>query len=191
MDADGDAIDPIPGLSSGSSTPNISAVGISYGRSQSTGTGRLQFDFDEVHWNDSSFGYDVVSSSRARYITISEEGFYEAHFTCFWNSDFASGFPYIEPACYVGGFPDLLVNTAALSWNDTNGVIYGEQFTTAEMDHHCLVARVLFNFTASDFGDASPGVGVNLNAPGSVTKTFGAQIAITRLGAALDKQTIV
>ena len=176
--------DPIP-ISAGP----ISALGLAYNRSQNTG-GQLKFDFDDIYINDSSFSYEQVTSGRARYITITSEGFYQYDAYVSWDTDFTVGdFPYIEPSCYVSGAADLLVNTAAVYWSDTGGVIYGEQFIAAEQDHHLIRSTVYFNFTASDFGDSAPGIGVNLRDSGSRTKTFGAGVQLTRLGDTLTALT--
>lgn len=168
-----------------------SALGSASSRSQ-TCAGSLPIEFDFVYWNDPSFAYEGVTAGRARYLTITTEGWYLGKFSIFWDTDFTVGdFPFIEPSCFIGGFADVLVNSFAPNWNDTQGIIYGEQFTAAEMDHHSLAATVLFQFTAAGVGDASPGIGVNVRAGGGRTKNFGGQVALTYLGDTLAQQTIV
>lgn len=184
---------PAPPASTGGAD-NISALGIAYGRSQ-TATGSLKLEFDEFWQNDASFGYTQVTSSRAKYITISEEGWYEVHCTVFWNTDFSgTDFPYIQPSCWfvTGSFADVLVNSASPNWNDTNGIIYGEQFTTAEYDHHALSALVQFQFDATALGTTVFGLGINLNTSGgSFTKNYGGAISVTRIGELLTQTSIV
>lgn len=178
--------DPIPGLGGGP----ISALGIAGARSQSA-TGNLPLDFDDIYTNDASFGYEVVTSGRARYITISQEGWYRYDAHIFWDTDWgATDFPYIESSCYVLGSPDTLATAAAEFWSGEGGWIGGEQFTAAEADHHQLISTMYFNFTAADFGDSVIGIGVNVRSSGSATKNFGGGVALTRLGDTLTPLTI-
>jgi len=171
---------------------NISALGSAGQRSQ-TCAGVLDIEFDNIWNNDASFGYTGVASGRAKYITISQEGFYKAQFQINWDTDFTVGdFPYIEPRVWfvTGSFADNLVNSASVYWQD-GGVIQSEQFTAAEMDHHMIEQTVYFNFSAADFGSTVIGIGERINAGGSRTKNFGGQIVLTWLGELLVEQTIV
>jgi hypothetical protein len=179
--------DPIPGLGGGP----ISALGIAASRSQSC-TGNLPLEFDYFYSNDASFGYEQVTSSRARYITITTEGWYKVQCLIDWDTDWTAGdYPYIEPSCYVGGAPDTLVGASATYWQDAGGIIYGQQLIAVEHDHHSIACTVYFNFDATDFGnDTTIGLGINMRSSATRTKTFGGQIAITRLGDLLTETTI-
>ncbi len=170
----------------------VTAIAKATLRSQ-TCTGNLPIEFDFVSWNDPSFGYDVVSGGRATYITISKEGNYVADFNVFWNTDWTVGdFPYIEPSDLINSVAGTLVNDVDVnSWDDTQSIIYGEQFTAAESDHHQLAARVYFTFTEAWFGFPSIGIGVNMRSGATRTKNFGGMVAVTWLGPALVEQTIV
>jgi hypothetical protein len=169
-----------------------SALGIGFQRSQTTVGGILDILFDEVAWNDASFGYSTVTSSRAQFVTITTEGWYLVKTYVSWNTDFgAFDFPFIVPTCLVLGSTDTLVNDAVLFWDDTGGIIYGEQFSAAEAKHHQIAATVLFNFTAADFGASTIGLGVRLQSAAGITKNFGGGIAVTKLGDTLTDQTIV
>jgi hypothetical protein len=92
-----------------------SALGIGFQRSQTTVGGILDILFDEVAWNDASFGYSTVTSSRAQFVTITTEGWYLVKTYVSWNTDFgAFDFPFIVPTCLVLGSTDTLVNDAVL-----------------------------------------------------------------------------
>lgn len=178
--------DPIPCLGA-----PISAVAHAYSRSQACNS-TLTLEFDDFFRNDSSFGYTQVTSSRAKYITISTEGFYKYQAVIYWDTDWsASDFPYIEPTMWDGSSQNTLVNAAdADHWDDTQSIIYGEQFTAAEMDHHSLAATVYFNFDTAYWGFATIGLGVNIRSSANRTKNFGGHIVVTRLGDLVSEVTI-
>lgn len=183
-----------PGPPGPGGAANISAIGSAGQRSQ-TCAGTLDIEFNFIWANDPSFGYTQTTGSplRAKYITISQEGFWMAQFQINWDTDFTAGdFPYIEPRVWLvtGSTPDNLVNAAAVYWQD-GGSIYSEQLTAAESDHHLIEQTVYFNFTAADFGSTVIGIGERINAGGSRTKNFGGQIVLTWLGDTLDSVPIV
>lgn len=149
-------------------------------------------DFDRIYRSDTSITYNTVTGGRARYITISEEGWWLYKAVIYWDTDWTAGdFPYIEPSCLLGGFPDVLVNAVSVVWDDTQGIIYGEQFTAAESDHHSLAATVLFNFSAADVGQSTLPIGVNIRSSASRTKNFGGHVTLTRLNDVLTELAIV
>lgn len=168
----------------------ISALGRA-GTQSLSATGNLALTFSSVYANDPSFGVSGVSGGRATYITISEPGFYMYDGLVFWDTDWTVGdFPYVEPSASVGGSPTTLIGVSSIDWDDTQGIIYGQQFTAAEMDHHSLAATVYFNFDPVAVGFATIGVGINMRSSATRTKNFGAHIVLTRLGDILEAVTI-
>lgn len=176
--------DPIP------TTGPISALAQAFARSQ-TCTGNMPLDFDSFYRNHEAYGYSDVTSGRARYVTLSRAGWYLYHGVIFWDTDWTAGdFPYIEPSAEVGGSATTLIGVSGIDWDDTQGIIYGQQFIASEMDHHSLAATVLFNFDPAAVGFSSIGVGVNVRSGSTRTKAFGGHIALTWLGDALEEVTI-
>ena len=176
--------DPIP------VTSTISALAQAFARSQ-TCTGNLPLDFDSFYRNHTDYGYSDVASGRARYVTISRPGWYMYDGVIFWDTDWTAGdFPYIEPSAEVGGAATTLISVSGIDWDDTQGIIYGQQFIAAEHDHHSLAATVFFNFDPDAVGFATIGVGVNIRSGSTRTKAFGGHIALTWLGDFLEQVTI-
>ena len=142
--------------------------------------------FSSIGWaaeHDDVFGYDVVSGSTAKYITF-PPGTYRSEAVVFWSTDFGGGtFPFINQYAW---FPvDASENQlSSLSMgpglDDEQGIIYGQQFTTTEQDHHALASTHVFSWEESDFTEPIIGLGVGLYASGT-TKAWGASIAITQL----------
>jgi hypothetical protein len=168
----------------------ISVLGLAGARSQSMSGLELNIEFDLIYRNDDSFTYEEVTSSRARYITISQEGWYHAKFAIFWNSDFTAGdAPLLRPTAFVSGFQNNLINIADQNWNDYLG-INASQLVNANLVHHIIACDVLFNFVAADWGDSEVGIGMKLQANANRTKNFGGTLAITRLGGVLTELVI-
>jgi len=172
------------------------AIGLRGEASFTTSSGALPFT--SISWNDDSlFGYDGVSGSSAKYVTVNQDGVYSLKFTAFWDSDFTAGDnPFLATKFWNPhtGFETPLPNVlGADSWNDTQNIIYGEQLTTAEMDHHQLVANVVFGVRMADFaaGTTVVGFGVGVASGTARTKNFGAGITVVRLGDVTVEQTIV
>lgn len=179
--------DPTPTVASGGP---ITALGLAGSRSQSMSGLVLDFDFDDIVTNDASFGYEVVTSGRAQYITISTEGWYRGRFVVFFNSDFTAGdFPFLQPTCYVLGADDVLVNSAAWSLTDERNIA-NNQDAAGELTRHVLSCTLDFQFTAADFGDSPVGIGMRIVANNNRTKFFGGQLELTWLGSALSALTI-
>lgn len=162
------------------------------GQTSRSATGNLNMTFGSFWRNDTTFGYSDVASGKAKYLTIGEEGFYKASFYITWNSDWSVGDqPYIEPSCKLGGVNSPLVGLGtAAYWDDTQQIVYGEQFTTAELDHHQLAATVWFDYTVADTGENPLGIGVNIRSSLSATKNFGAGLVVVRLGDNVSAVTI-
>ena len=140
----------------------ISAIAMAGQRSQSMSGNLLNLYWDIISTNDPSFGYSDVVSSRARWVTISTEGMYVAQFVANWDSDFsASDFPFLRPMCLLAGTPNALLSTTSTFSADA-GAINTEQFTTAEMDHHAVSMTIWFEFDAADWGEATPGIGLQI-----------------------------
>lgn len=176
----------------GTAPAAITALGQAGSRSQSISGGVLPIYFDFFYRNDPSFGYEQVVSSRARYITISADGYYMAQFAIWWDTDFTAGDqPYLKPMAYIGGFDSSLIPSASAVWDQGFDSINGQQFTAAEMDHHLIHTTVWFNFSAAEFAEPDIGIGMQLEAAVSRTKNFGGQVVITRMGDVQTQVTIV
>lgn len=142
--------------------------------------------FSIISWapeHDDVFGYDVVSGSTAKYITI-PPGTYRTEAVVYWSTDFGGGtFPFISQYAW---FPvDASENQLAgvmsgAAFDDEQQIIYGEQFTAAEMDHHAMASTHVFSWEEADTGEDRIGIGVGLYASGS-TKDWGAALTITQL----------
>lgn len=153
-----------------------------------------------ISWNDPMFGYAVVSGSSpnktAKYITC-PPGHYQLDCVVFWGfGDFPGGsFPYIQPWCYFpsgGGSEDVVANTLDVrSLDDTQGIIYGEQFTTAELDHHALASTQIFSWDTAMTGETTMGFGVALReSSGGGNRSWGGMVSLVRLGEVVVEQTI-
>lgn len=180
--------DPIEFEATGGGETNITALATTGLVSKSV-TGTDPIDFTAFFRTPGS-GYttDTGDSSDFNYIMLPEEGFYLADFSVFWSTDFGSStFPYIEPTAVIAGTPTVLVGGGVPEqWDSTQGWIGGEQFTTAEMDHHQLVARFWFQYTFAQY-DPSFGIGTQIRSSFSGTKTIAGKVAVTRLCDALEE----
>jgi hypothetical protein len=171
-------------------------VAISLRGEASFATSSGALPFDSISWNDDSlFGYSGVSGATAKYVTVNQSGVYSLKFTAFWDSDFTAGDnPFLATKFYepTADLEIPLPNVLGVdSWNDTQNIIYGEQLTTAEMDHHQLVANVVFGLHLENFtGETEVGFGVGVASGVARTKNFGAGISIVRLGDVTVEQTI-
>lgn len=154
--------------------------------------------FHTIAWNDDDvFGYAVVSGTApnkvAKFVTVTP-GTYMVDYLAFWSGDFGAGdTPFIQPTVYLPSVAseDVMANTLdARSFDDTQGIIFGEQFTAAEKDHHTLVATQIFTFDEAGWGETSIGIGVKLAGMVSQTKTCGGALSIVRLGDATAEQVI-
>lgn len=188
-----DGTDPIEFPASGGGLPV--AVGLRGEDSFTTSSGTMPLT--SISWNDDSlFGYDGVSGSTAKYITINQDGVYSLKFTAFWNTDFSAGDnPFLYTAFWNPhtGFEFPLPTVLDVdSWNDTQNIVYGEQLTTAEMDHHQMVANIVFGVRMADFASGTTVVGFGVGVSSSVarTKSFGAGLTVVRLGDVTVEQTI-
>lgn len=189
-----------PGPQSATGGP-ISATGVADSRSL-TNSGSLDLQFRYIFNNDASFGYAVTSGgspNRATYVTISTEGFYQADFVAYWNSNFTAGDnPYIQPRVYYpsSATSDALVNSDGVeAWDDTQDGIWGIQLAAAEMTYHSLRNVFFFNYDPSNgsstwAGEDYIGLGVRINTSVSRTKNFGGQLHVTRLGGLVSQVTI-
>jgi len=142
-------------------------------------------------WRTPGSGYepDTGVPSDFVYILLPEDGWYQADFMIFWSTDFgASTFPFIEPSAVIAGTPTTLLSSGIDVWDNTQSWIGGEQFIAVEQDHHSLVATIWFNYLAADT-DPSFGIGVNIRSSFAGSKSVGGQVAVTRLGAALEEIT--
>lgn len=182
--ADGE--DPIPTTGGGP----ITALASAWSRSQAMSSLVLDLVFDEISTNDASFGYEVVSSGRAQYVTISTEGWYRGRFVVYYNSDFSAGdFPFIQPTTYVLGSQGTLAADASWYLSDERNIA-NNQDATGEMTRHVLSCTFDFEFDATDFGDSVVGIGLRIVANANRTKNFGGYIELTRLGDVLSELTI-
>lgn len=169
----------------------ISALGLAFSRSQAMSGNVLNLMFDSVYCDDASFSFEEVTSGRAQYVTISQEGWYRVDSMVYWDTDFSAGdFPFFRRTCFIAGVQDILDSSAAVFASAGSAGITHLQNTTAEMDHHELGGSFFFNFTAADFGQASLGIGLRIDANVDRTKAFGGELAITRLGDTLAELTI-
>jgi len=165
----------------------ITALGLAFSRSQACNS-LLEFDFDEIYTNDDSFGFSDVTSGRAQFITISRVGLYKAQFVSFWDSAWTAGDnPLIVPNTNLG---DLVPAADITTWDDTQNIVYGEQFTADESAHLSLAATVYFTFDPAYWGFASLGIGVNLESQANRTKSFAAKVIVTWIGDLLTEVTI-
>jgi len=172
----------------------ISGLMIAGNRSQSL-NGTLNLFYDSFYTNDDSISFYGVTSSRAKYMSLTEAGFYKGQFIVSWlesDSDFIAGDkPLIEPTCDFEGSPDVLVNAIDISWSDTTGPIYSTQISADDMLHHAMASTVYFNFDPTFLEITTFGIGCSIKSSGSaVTKSFGGQLVLTRLGDILQAVTI-
>jgi hypothetical protein len=175
---------------------NISATAVADSRSLAN-TGALALQFRYIFTNDASFSYAVTSGgspNRATYLTISQTGFYMAHFVAYWNTNFTAGDnPFIQPSCYFvdTATPDVLVNSDGLeAWDDTQDGIWGIQLAAAEMTYHSLRNVFFFNFDPAVWGTASLGLGITIKTSVARTKFYGGQLTATWLGDLVEQVTI-
>lgn len=149
---------------------------------------------DEM-WTNSA---DVTYSNDAgdpTTIMILLSGLYYAKFMIYWSTDFGAGtFPFIEPGCTTDGTQDNLValdNPPAFGpvWSNTQSWIGGEQFTAAELDHHSVVADVVFNFDFTAAGLSSFGINNVLRSGFAGNKSVAAELFVMRVSDYMEEYT--
>ena len=154
--------------------------------------GALSLMFDLVNTNDATtMGYESVTSSRARFVTISREGYYMCQFLAFWNSDFVTNYPQIRPMVNLGGVAsDLSASLGGEAYDNRQNLIITEQLSADDAIHHALEATAYFNFTAAWWGEDHIGLGIDIEFSSSVTKNFGGIVVATWIGDPMEALTI-
>lgn len=161
---------------------------MSEGQNSRTTGSKLIMTFGFMWTNDTSvFGYSDVTSSKARFLTIAEDGIYRADFQLGWDTDFTAGDqPAIVPLTEQGGVTGDLVPALDIYWFNAGSVgIWNQQITAAEMDHHSLFCSVVFQYEAAMFGETPLGVGLGLYTNNSRTKQFSAQMSVEQITTSL------
>lgn len=167
-----------------------------------TNSGQLDFLFRYIFANDPSFSYDEAagtSPNRAKFLTISEPGFYMLDAVAYWDTNFTSGDnPYIQPTVWYPSSStiDVLVNSDGLeAWDDTQDGVWGIELGSGNLAYHSLRNLFRFNYDPDNgsstwAGEDFIGLGVRLNTSISRTKFFGANLHVTRLGEVVEQMTI-
>lgn len=160
-----------------------------------------ELTFAPLWSNDPSFGYLEVSGSapnkRAKYIEISEEGFYLVQVQVSWTSAFtAAQSPFIEATIFAPSVPSMgyLINSiTGEGWQDGGNPAYGSQLSSDDVLHSQMVQTVWFNFSKVDQGEDTIGIGVGLgisSTGGGFTKNIAGGVVVTRMGDLLTSTAI-
>jgi hypothetical protein len=155
--------------------------------SRATGS-KLLMTFGLFSTNDTSvFGYSNVTSSKARFMTVAEDGIYRIDYQINWNSDFTAGDqPAIVALTEQGGVTGDLIPAMDRYWSiEGSQGIWNQQITAAEMDHWNLFGTAVIQYEAAMFGETPLKIGVGLYSNNSRTMGFGAQLSCYRVSTAL------
>lgn len=138
------------------------------------------------------FGYSDVTASKAKFLTIAEDGIYFAQGNMLWNSDFTLGdTPRIVFSTNQGGADGDLVPGLDVAYTEEQSGIWNEQISADDMDHHTLRTSALFNVDLALWGETPMKVGLALYSNNSRTKNFGAQLGIWRVTTDLMAQVTI
>lgn len=175
-----------------SATP--SAVMLDGFTSRTTGS-KLYMTFGLFYRNAAAsgvFGYSNVTGSKAKFLTISENGIYVAWGNMGWNSDFTAGDqPRIVFSTNQLGADGDLVPGLDVTYNEEQSGIWNEQISADDMDHHTLRTMAMFNVDLSLWGETPMKIGLALYSNNSRTKSFFGQMGIYRVTTDLMAQVTI
>jgi hypothetical protein len=176
--------DPIPAAEAAP----VPVAQMSEGQNSRTTGSKLLMTFGLFSTNDTSvFGYSNVTSSKARFMTVAEDGIYRIDYQINWNSDFTAGDqPAIVALTEQGGVTGDLIPAMDRYWSiEGSQGIWNQQITAAEMDHWNLFGTAVIQYEAAMFGETPLKIGVGLYSNNSRTKNFAAQLSCYRVSTAL------
>jgi hypothetical protein len=159
--------------------------------SRSTGS-KLYMTMGGFYTNDTTvFGYSDVTSTKAKFLTISENGVYRAEGVMLWNSDFTAGDqPRVVFSTNQGSVDGDLVPGLDVYF-ETEAGIWNEQISADDMDHWKLWISAVFNVDLALWGETPLKLGLALYSNNSRTKNFGAQLAVYRVSTELMTEVTI
>lgn len=162
-------------------TPVPAAIMVEGLNSRSTGS-KLYMTFGGFYTNDTGvFGYSDVTSTKAKFMTILEDGFYRAEGNIFWNTDFTAGDqPRVTFSTNQSSVDGDLIPGLDVYYEDESA-IWNEQISADDMDHHRLRITAIFNVDLALWGEAAMKIGMAIYSNNSRTKNFGASLAVYRI----------
>jgi len=165
----------------------LPVANMSEGENSRTTGSKLKMTYGQMWTNDTAvFGYSNVTSGKAKYMTLKEDGVYRAVFQLGWVNTFEFTLgdnPSIAPATEQSGVDGDLV-PALDDYFDTagaEGVWNSQRSTEMVNNYHVLTCEVVFSFIASMFGETPMKVGCSLYTDNSRTADFKSQISVVRL----------
>lgn len=181
---------------------SVVPVGMMNGFESSIATGsKLYFPMNTFYTNDSTvYGYADVTSSKAKFMTISAPGVYRAAGYIGWtnaSADFVVGdnphFVFSTQNVAFGTDGDLIPGLNEYHSTDSSAIdaIWNVQREAAGVDYHSLGGEVIFNFSEANYGETPLHIGVALYSDNSRTKAFFASLAVFRVSTELVAQVTI